>query len=104
MILRIGDAAAAEALEAARWYEAQRPGLGDEFIAAVLAGGDQIATNPAAWPVWRPVARQSAPVRRYVLTRFPFALMYQVLEDAIEIVAVAHARRRPGYWRGRTGR
>lgn len=104
MILRIGDAAAAEALDAARWYEAHRPGLGDEFIAAVMAAGAQIAANPTAWPVWQPRAGRPIPIRRYVIQRFPFALLYQVLEDAIEIVAIAHSRRRPGYWRGRTGR
>ena len=104
MILKIGDAAAAEVLEAARWYDADRPGLGDDFVAAVMAAGSQIIANPQAWPAWPGVGTQSPPVRRYVLRRFPYAVGYQVFDEHIEVMAVAHTRRRPGYWRGRTGR
>lgn len=104
MIVRIADDATAEVLEAARWYDAERPGLGDEFVAAVMAAGSQIATNPRAWPVWPGVGTQSPPVRRYVMRRFPFAVAFQVFDEYIEVMAVAHMRRQPGYWRGRTGK
>jgi hypothetical protein len=40
-------------------------------------------------------------VRRYVMCRFPFLVVYRVVGSEIEVIAVAHARRRPGYWRSR---
>ncbi len=39
--------------------------------------------------------------RRYFLRRFPYSIIYQPIADEIRIVAVAHQRRRPGYWAGR---
>jgi len=42
-------------------------------------------------------------VRRFLLTGFPFALAYVVDGDSVTVLAVAHLRRRPGYWLGRTG-
>lgn len=46
------------------------------------------------WPV-------KSGVRRYVLRRFPFLIVYRVLESQVEVIAVTHARRRPGYWKSR---
>jgi toxin ParE1/3/4 len=40
--------------------------------------------------------------RRYVMTRFPYSVIYAVVDDQLRILAVAHQRRRPGFWRGRT--
>jgi hypothetical protein len=40
-------------------------------------------------------------VRRFLVRRFPFGVLYQVADDEVFIVAVAHLRRRPSYWRGR---
>jgi len=42
-----------------------------------------------------------APARRYAFPRYPFSLVYILRGEDIEIVAVAHGRRRPGYWRAR---
>jgi toxin ParE1/3/4 len=39
--------------------------------------------------------------RKYLLRRFPYAVIYRVTDEAIEVVAVAHGRRRPGYWKTR---
>jgi plasmid stabilization system protein ParE len=39
--------------------------------------------------------------RRWLLTRFPFAVVYRVTDDSIRVLAVAHHRRRPGYWQAR---
>jgi hypothetical protein len=41
------------------------------------------------------------PVRKYVLQRFPFAVAYLVLDDTLVVLAVAHGKRRPGYWLAR---
>jgi plasmid stabilization system protein ParE len=99
MILTLSDAAAAEALDAARWYEGQRPGLGDEFVTALVEASAQIARNPRAWPVWPGLATSSPPVQRYLIQHFPYALAYQVFDGHIDVIAVAHTSRRPGYWR-----
>lgn len=41
------------------------------------------------------------PYRRVLMQRFPFAVYYEIAEDQIRIIAVAHQRRLPGYWKGR---
>jgi hypothetical protein len=40
--------------------------------------------------------------RRYLLKRYPYAVIYRELDDLIWVVAVAHGKRRPGYWKSRT--
>jgi hypothetical protein len=52
-------------------------------------------TTRSRWP------RHGRCARRYVVPRFPFSSVYRMREDEVEIIAVAHGRRRPGYWRSR---
>jgi hypothetical protein len=94
-------AARAELAVHARWYDAERPGLGDEFVEAVMAGTEQIATQPKAWAQWPRGRARRLGVRFVVLHRFPFILPYIVVAATATVVAVAHANRRPGYWIGR---
>lgn len=89
--------AAEELLEAARWYESRRPGLGVEFIGVVEAAMEAVAMAPLAAAVWSGSTRH----RRRVMERFPYVLVYEVRPSAIEFVAIAHGRREPGYWLGR---
>ena len=78
--------------EAAIWYDERSPGLGAELLASVRAKIEQILESPELWPVVRGA-------RRVLISRFPFAIVYRVLADArIEILAVAHLRRRPMHW------
>lgn len=92
---RYHEKAEAELDEAAAWYDEQREGLGGEFIAAVDARIHQIVEAPKRWPL-------VAGSRRALITRFPYVIVYRQLDDGmIQIVAVAHERRRPGYWRRR---
>lgn len=86
--------AEAEALESRLWYEARRPGLGDEFGAAVALAVDRIVDHPGAYP------RVSAGIRRAVLSRFPYAIYFRVLDDDIVILAV-HGRQHPRRWLAR---
>ena len=80
---------------AAAFYEASVPGLGDAFLDDVERAINDIRENP----------RTGAPIgrvfRRAILRRFPFTIVYAERDDEIVIVAIAHDRRRPGYWRGR---
>ena len=89
---RFHPAAEVELSAAADWYEARRPGLGRQFVDAVHAKVDDIVDGPERWPL-------SAGTRRALMTRFPYAVVYRVAgDDVVEIVAVAHLKRRPKYW------
>ena len=81
--------------KAAAFYEASVPGLGDAFLDDVERAIDDIRENPR---IGAPIGRA---FRRAVLRRFPFTIVYAERGDEIVIVAIAHDRRRPGYWRGR---
>ncbi len=85
---------------AAEWYESRRPGLGLDFVAEVTRGVASIREHPETWPQWQGLNTR-VPVRKFVLQRFPFSLPYLVHEETIVVLAVAHGRRRPGYWRAR---
>jgi toxin ParE1/3/4 len=94
--------AESEAEEAARWYEGQRDGLGNEFLDELARGLETIETSPHAFTrLGSP--RSAREVRRFVLQRFPFKIIYEVRANEVLVLAVAHARRRPYYWRRRKG-
>ena len=60
---------------------------------------DTITAHPEAWPA---IAREGeATLRRFVLPRFPYSVIFAVRADELFVIAVAHDKRRPGYWRGR---
>ena len=81
--------------EAAWYYEKEAPGVGFRFIAEVRRGVTFITENPYA------AVSVGTGIRRKVLNHFPYSLMYAVEAELIVIVAVAHQKRRPRYWRGR---
>ncbi|MBN1902428.1 type II toxin-antitoxin system RelE/ParE family toxin [Candidatus Sumerlaeota bacterium] len=84
-----------EIIDAAQYYEAHKSGLGSDFLGEVEQALDYISTNPEASPL---IGRRS---RRKILWRFPYNLIYAVYPDRIRIVACAHQKRRPFYWRKR---
>jgi plasmid stabilization system protein ParE len=92
--LRVLPDAEAELQSAAIWYEEKRSGLGVEFVAVVEKALQSALENPEACPVWRP----DRPYRKRPLKRFPYVVFFRIDSSTIEIVAVAHAKRRPGYW------
>ncbi len=81
-------------IAAARYYESQSPGLGSEFLDEIEHATHALAAQPQAAPIVR------NDIRRRLLTRFPFGLLYQTEDTRIVIIAVMHLRRRPGYWQG----
>jgi toxin ParE1/3/4 len=87
--------AAEEMRAAAAYFEARERGLGDQFLDEVEEGLQRIRQFPRLWPIY------DGEYRRYLLKRFPFGLIYRIDAAQIFIVAVAHLRRRPGYWRSR---
>jgi toxin ParE1/3/4 len=86
-----------EVRAAIAFYEEKREGLGEEFSDAVQQAIDQIARIPHAFSPYG-----DAGLRRYNLRRFPYSIYYLELADVIWIAAIAHQRRRPGYWEKRT--
>jgi toxin ParE1/3/4 len=98
--VRIHQAAALEAVEAAAWYELQRPGLGVEFDGAVQAAldlfeGEVVPLTPAAGSAGKRGAM------RLILKRFPYDIVVFDHHGETLVLAVAHHSRRPGYWRNR---
>jgi plasmid stabilization system protein ParE len=84
-----------ELSEAAKFYEAHSIGLGSDYLNEVQAAIDLVCEFPELGQA------VDQGLRRVVLHRFPFSLIYSVETDTIVIVAVAHQRRRPDYWKSR---
>jgi toxin ParE1/3/4 len=81
--------------EAANYYNAASPGLGRAFLDEVEHAVTQILEHPEAAPLVNRV------VRRKLVRRFPYSVMYSTQTDTIRILAIANQKRRPFYWRGR---
>jgi len=85
-----------ELKEAAQYYELEGEGLGRAFIDELEHALRQIMEHPEAAPQINNV------VRRKLIRRFPYSVMYSIVNDTIRILAVANQKRRPYYWRRRT--
>lgn len=95
--IRFSEFASTELTEAVRWYETQRSGLGAELLEAVDSTVARITTNPE---LGSPLADDHL-TRRLLVKRFPYQVVYRIRPDYIAIVAVAHLKRHPHYWRNR---
>ena len=82
-------------MRAAAYYDAQRSGLGDEFLDEISLVVQRIKLSPTA------IGPDGGDLRARLLARFPYALIYCIEGETASIVAVAHNSRRPGYWRRR---
>ena len=80
---------------AAQYYESRSHGLGAEFLDEVQRSIEALSSNPRTAPVIK------VGIRRRLLKRFPFGILYAVEQDTIVVLAVMHLRRRPGYWESR---
>jgi plasmid stabilization system protein ParE len=88
--------ARAELIDAQDWYESEAPGLGQRFRQAVDAAIDRMSANPQQFPV---IHRN---VRRALLRRFPYALMFVIeLDDTLTVIACFHGSRDPAHWQRR---
>jgi toxin ParE1/3/4 len=99
-VIRFHESAAEEAVEAAAWYELQRPGLGKEFDSAFEAALDLLEQEIVPLtPV--PGAAGALGAMRLMLKRFPYDVVVLDHRGEAFVLAVAHRSRRPGYWRDR---
>lgn len=89
-------AAEADVLSTIRWYDEERPGLGDAFIAALNVTLRRVAHNPHIYPF---VLR---PIRRAMVDRFPFGAYFVLESDGTaRVLAVTHLHRDADSWRSR---
>ncbi len=85
-------------LLAAKRYDDERRGLGEAFLDEIADAIRSMKQFPMA------SVSLSHRHRRFVMRRVPYQLVYEVrtLDDTIIIIAIAHFKRKPGYWRGRS--
>lgn len=93
--VRFHPAAAEEAQAAFAWYAERSLAAADGFRDELRHAVEAISEAPERWP------RYGAHARRYIFPRFPFSLIYGLRNDSVEVIAVAHGKRRPGYWESR---
>ena len=95
MKIELHPAAEAEAREAFVRYRERDTAVASRFIAALDKAIERVEDNPERWPEYL------HGTQRLLVRRFPFAIIYRVIEQRVLVVAIAHQKRRPGYWRRR---
>ena len=94
-MVSLHPAAIEEAREARRFYAERDPRLADAFMAELDHAIERIQAQPDAWPP------HDHGTRRFLTRRFPYAVVYRARGESLEVIAFAHLRRRPGYWKER---
>jgi toxin ParE1/3/4 len=74
------------------WYQTQAVGLGDDYLAELESAFEAIVELPETWPKLR------GEFHRFLLSKFPFSVIYRSSNNTIYVVAVMHHHRQPGYW------
>lgn len=97
---RVLPEAEAEILTIALWYEEQRVGLGERFFDQILATIESIGRSPERFAVYEG-SQNPRHLRRAIVSRFPYAVIFEIRSDYVLIVAVTHTSRRPDYWQHR---
>ncbi|MCF8455003.1 MAG: type II toxin-antitoxin system RelE/ParE family toxin [Bacteroidales bacterium] len=78
--------------DAVEYYDDKVKGLGKKFKEEIKSGIKRIREHPQMWQ------EEKYGIRRYLLYRFPFKILFSIEKDYILIVAIAHCHRRPNYW------
>lgn len=97
MKLIVLPAAELEAADAAVWYDDQKQGLGDAFLAESKSALDQLRTAPNLAARLEDYAGDEE-VRRHLMMRFPYIVVFACRPYQLIVIAVSHSRRRPQYW------
>ena len=88
--------ARAEAGEAARFYAERQPGLDSRFLDTLEDALHRIRRRPEMYP------KIEGNIHKCKLPRFPFGIIYRTKPEAVEILAIMHLKREPGYWKSRS--
>ena len=86
------ELAKAELFDTAAYYELEYKGLGKQFKEEIKAAISRIIRFPTAWSIER------SEVRKCILHKFPYKILYSIEKDHILIIAIAHQHRKPYYW------
>ena len=78
--------------DATHFYELEYKMLGQRFKEEVRQAAIRISRYPKAWTIER------GEIRKCLLHKFPYKLLYSIENDHIFIIAVAHQHRKPSYW------
>ena len=81
-----------ELQDAELYYELEIPGLGRKFREEVIKAVKRIRQYPKAWAI------EKSSIRKSLLHKFPYKILYSIESDHITIIAIAHQHRRPSYW------
>jgi toxin ParE1/3/4 len=95
--IRLLSPAIDEISQAALWFDQQRPGLGDEFWRSVDLILLEIGNRPRLF-AQSEFASDEIDLRFALVRRFSFVIHFAIEHDEVQVVAVAHTARRPGYW------
>lgn|SRR6266566_10154791 len=96
--LKLSARALEEIGEAHDWYDAQSPGLGEEFVAATELQLRRLEQAPTSY------AEVIPGVHRALLPRFPYGLFYAIRHDLVHVLAIIHNARHPRRWPGAVAR
>lgn len=94
-LVEIHPDAIQEAAAAVEWYASRSQQAAEAFTVELDRAVEVISESPERWPAYL------HGTRRYLLRRFPFAVVYRVRPSTVQVVAISHGKRRPGYWRER---
>ena len=89
-----------ELLDAANWYDDEQPGLGEDFLDAIDDSVAQLLDWPNiahVYPGWN----REPVVQQRTMKMFPYQILYYIADSYLVVVAYAHNRRKPGYWKDR---
>lgn len=84
-----------EFFDTINYYDEQQPGLGLEFSREIHFTIQRIIHLPLAW------SKLSSNTRRCLTVRFPYGIIYQVIDKEIHIIAIMNLNRKPDYWKKR---
>jgi len=93
-------AADTELVLAVAWYEQRKSGRGEDLLREIKKAMGRITSQPRRFPRLLDLPKDLI-VRRAWLLRFPYALIFEKLEDEVCVLAVAHSKRAPDYWHHR---
>lgn len=93
--VRLHPDAERELRSAYLWYLERNTTVAESFVAEVDHAVGVVGDTPDRWP------KLTKHVRRYVFPRFPFSLVYRAEPTYVEVIAIAHQKKRPGYWQSR---
>lgn len=97
MKVRLHEEAVIESEEAARWYSQQKRGLGKEFTQELKRCLRMLRANPARLPRLETTPHHSG-IRRILMSRFPYKIIFEIVDKEVVILAVAHGSRRLNHW------